>query len=318
MTMTDSTDGTETPGAVTDATKRNAVLLLSERATPRIEAFFSRLRACMGPGDRVFWLSYEKDAALTVEERDGHTRITIGEAACKALGFPAKTDVPDWRLIPGNIDCLPLALEDVLAPYDHVWLFESDVDFSGDLALLFDALRDRPEDLVCTNTKKHSKRWPHASRKTIPPGWDPADDYGVRVFLPFFRVSRAFLRSVRAFYEAGGDGHIEWAWGYIARARGHAILDVGDRGLFTNPGFKHRFYERWTLTNPGTFRYRPPMRAVGHKPNMLWHPVKDWEQPSRDFWDHERIVPLVFIANDYLPRRVLRMLRNRVSKSFVP
>jgi hypothetical protein len=311
-------DRREAPSAVNELGARDAVILLSERVTPRIEAFFSRLRACIGPADRLFWLSYEKDAALSVEEREGHTRITIGEAACRSLGFNAKTDVSDWRLIPGNVDCLLLALEDILAPYERVWLFESDVDFSGDLALLFDALRDRPEDLVCTNTKKHSKRWPHAGRKTFPPGWDPADDLGIRVFLPFFRVSRAFLRSVRAFYEAGGDGHFEWSWGYIALARGHEILDVGGNGLFTAPGFKRRFYERWTLTNPGTFRYRPAMRAVGRKPNMLWHPVKDWEQPSGSFWDHERIVPLVFIANDYLPRRVLCALRHRVSKRFVP
>jgi hypothetical protein len=146
------------------------------------------------------------------------------------------------------------------------------------------AFRRLNADLLTTNVRPFQARWPHERLIVLPPGWSRDAAHELLSFLPVYRVSRRLLERIDAFYRAGGSGHNEWSWTYVAQWHGLGIEDIGGTGPYVAAGNRRRFYTSTPRTPslaPGTFRYRPMMRLPGRRPMMLWHPVKDAPIPPR-------------------------------------
>lgn len=207
----------------------------------------------------------------------------------EALGYPRKGGRP-FRLMPGNCDALVLAFAQDHPEYDCFWQFEYDVVFTGPLPSLVEAFADSASDLLCTNVGKVSKYWSFHHMSHMPAGWPDLSHEPLRGFLPVFRASRRLLEAIDAFYREGGDGHHEFSWAYVARARNLVIEDIGGSGPYVRPGNRNRFYTSVPFAQvyyPGTFRWRPALNRPGRRRSTLWHPVKETPEPlSWDYFYH--------------------------------
>lgn len=198
--------------------------------------------------------------------------------------YPVKGHRTPFLLRPGNNDLPLLAFAARHPQYRTFWCFEGDVEFTGPLSRLVGHFAGSDADLLTTNVRPFQARWPHERLIVLPPGWTRDAAHELLSFLPVYRVSRRLLERIDAFYRAGGSGHNEWSWTYVAQWHGLGIEDIGGTGPYVAAGNRRRFYTSTPRTPslaPGTFRYRPMMRLPGRRPMMLWHPVKDAPIPPR-------------------------------------
>lgn len=185
-----------------------------------------------------------------------------------------------------NIDLVWLtALADpLLSDYEHFWIVEYDVDYSGDWGDFFRALKDEPGDLLGT----------YLRRRNDEPDWrwlvhvrDPAgrpEDH-VMGFFPIVRLSRC-MATAMADSETAYDwrGHIELRLPTLAMRSGLSIADIGGWGPFTPRARWGRHYEGdWRTQTRAfhTFGFGPPMQHYYAESRLgywdrgrLYHPVK--------------------------------------------
>lgn len=256
--------------------RQSAFIIFTNILSPAVEARIDDAFADLATTCDVHVVGYF-DSATNIPPRfhaDDRFHVYVA-AQLEALDYPAK--VRPFHLMPGNCDVPILAFSREHPQYDSIWLFEDDVVFTGPLSALIGAFAASSTDLIASNVAVPEERWPHAELTRIPEGW-PADLAPLRVFLPFFRISRRLLNEIDAFYRAGGSGHHEHVWPLVARARGLEIEDAGGRGDYVKPGNRDRFYTSTPSMRhlfPGSFRYRPAMRRPGRRRFYLWHPVKE-------------------------------------------
>jgi hypothetical protein len=204
----------------------------------------------------------------------------------RAMPYPRKTSAADWTgrawhlWDGGHCDLIPLHLLR-RAEFDHAWIIEYDVAFTGNWGRFFAAFEDSPADLIATSVRlrqadPHWVCWPSLQGGGILP------EQAASAFLPLWRVSRRLVREMDAAYTAGFGGHLEASWATLAHARGMVLEDIGGEGPFVRPGNTRRFYTssyssavQFYLA-PGTFFAKPAMFRPGSRPNTLWHPVKPW------------------------------------------
>jgi hypothetical protein len=204
----------------------------------------------------------------------------------RALPYPRKNAAQDWTGRPwelwggGHCDLIPLhALRGM--EFDHAWIIEYDVAFTGEWGRFFAAFADSPADLLATSVRlrEHDPHW--VCWPSLQGGGVPAEA-AASAFLPLFRVSRRLVREMDAAYEAGFGGHLEATWATLAHARGMVLEDFGGEGPFVRPGNERRFYtSAWSSAvqfylAPGTFFAKPAMYRTGSRRDTLWHPVKPW------------------------------------------
>ncbi|WP_209426853.1 hypothetical protein [Pararhodobacter sp. SW119] len=279
--------------------RREVLVILTHYETPQIEGLIARARRQLDGRADVFvsaFVDMPEGTAPIFEKYPFAIPFTRSDFA--ALGYPRKFHEDGWKMIPGNADLIVMAFWKRYPGYTHYWVMEGDVDYTGKLDELFAAFDASVADLLCTNIRPQPRNWQHRARFYCPTGWNEAEENRVIAFLPFFRVSQRFLRTLDAFYRDGGAGHHEKTWPFAALARGLVIEDLGSRGPFTAAHNRGRYYTSChigTLMYPGTFRYRPVMNRPGKRPDMLWHPVKD---------------------DVDLPRELLRVLRRRLRRLF--
>jgi hypothetical protein len=198
--------------------------------------------------------------------------------------YPVKGHRTPFHLRPGNNDLPLLSFAERFPEYRTFWCFEGDVEFTGLLSQLVGHFAGSTADLLTTNVRPFQQGWPHQRLIVLPPGWSREPKRDLLSFLPVYRVSRRLLERIDAFYRAGGSGHNEWSWSYVAQQHGLGIEDIGGIGPYVAAGNRQRFYTSTPRTQglaPGTFRYRPTMHLPGSRPMTLWHPVKDAPAPPR-------------------------------------
>jgi len=255
--------------------QRHCFIILTHYLTDRLAGLIERARRELSGDHDVVVLGFFPHAApvsATLAALPGFHAVRPADIA--RLGYPAKGRGEGLIGGLGNPD-LPVLqwFRASDSAYRTVWVFEGDADFTGSLRRLVDHLAEVPADLLATNVRPMRRTWENQKRSVVPPGWPAPSARDRLVFLPVFRASSRLLAAVDAFYAAGGTGHHEWTWPYVAGERGLGVADIGDfplngRRLYTStPGLKGLF--------PGTFRYRPALDRVGGRRDTLYHPVKD-------------------------------------------
>ncbi|MPY75468.1 MAG: DUF3405 domain-containing protein [Alphaproteobacteria bacterium] len=210
----------------------------------------------------------------------------------------------DFNFVPGSIALPVLLFYQKYPSYQHYWVVEYDVRFTGRWNAFFSHFRDNPADLLGTTLTRQEDipTWYHW------PGLDLLDlpidkrDY-IRGFFPIYRISGRALAQLHAFYKRGVKGHFECLGPTLLRHAGLTIEDIGGAGEFVRPENVNRFYRNSAKAgalSPGTLVFRPVMDRPGKESGMLWHPVK-----YSPFW---RILGRKAYR---LARRVLRAIRGR-------
>ncbi|MDX6805555.1 hypothetical protein [Terrihabitans rhizophilus] len=247
-----------------------AVLFLTHLRTPRVLAHFERLRAEAGPVLPVF-LGADDTAHVQLPPPGPQADFQVCVEATQAM-FPGL--YPDYA--PGRTDLifLTMLMDPRLRAFDHVWIMEYDVDYSGDWSEFFKGFENRRGDLVATRITHRSRHstWFHWRDFASPPS--VPESRHIYAFMPMVRLSRAFITAyIEARRRDLWQGHYEAILPSFALDAGFHIVDMGygPYGSF----FRRRLYRR------RTFRFRPARPNYFHEVpaqfplrSVLYHPVK--------------------------------------------
>ena len=204
-----------------------------------------------------------------------------GPAFAKKFAYPNKIKSGNFKLKPGNCDLPILAIWMDFKQYDRYWVVEDDVDFSGDIAVLFDDLKYRGEDLIATHLYPGFKTWDYYSMFNSGPAMIPEKNLYL-CFLPFFVIKSGALKAIDEAYRSGWAGHHEMTWPTILQLANKPIFDIGGCGPFVSDGYENKFYigsPKDKFKKSGSFGTMTVRLATGKEKNKLWHPVKsfsDW------------------------------------------
>ncbi|MBW7850593.1 MAG: hypothetical protein H3C38_08870 [Rhodospirillales bacterium] len=254
--------------------RSEAVLLLTHFLDEHIVSLYRRLAAEAGARDVRILFNATDDGNPGYRAPGDAAVWPFGEADLRSLGYPRKgRHISDL-----DIELFSFPFQRAHPEYEHVWIVEYDVDFTGSWSEVFDAFSSNDADLLATNIHRFADNpgwwnW----RGVRGPGGRVATEALVRVFMPFSRMSRRAYATLDAAYRQGWRGHYECTVPTILTQAALRIEDIGGDGEFVRPANRNRFYTSTPTVNdlsPGTFVFRPVMAAAGGRPNTLWHPVK--------------------------------------------
>ena len=262
---------------------RSAILILNHVHDRHLVDLYHTLERECGAEHDVFLLSDRTRAGVSFARMPaGVKEFRFALSDLVALGYPGKQDIvlPGTNLRSlklGNAELPVLLFRARHDRYEHYWIVEYDVRFSGEWRRFFSAFDGSAADLLGTSLIRYADfpAWSHWRSLLIPGSTD--DDERLRGFFPVYRISDAALACLHEHYQKHCAGHMETLMPTLLHRSGLRLEDIGGDGEFVAPGNANRFYTNRRLTNelsPGSFVYRPSRTAPGHEPDMLWHPVK--------------------------------------------
>lgn len=256
---------------------RTAILYLTHRWEPVHARRFGRLREeTRTLGDSfVLMQSSARDAA---HEAAGMAFLSVFDPAAlpAALGYPYLTK---RGIVPG---CTHYPLIDFARKheYDHYWLIENDVEFSGNWSRLIGACARDQADLVAAHVMRHEADpawiwW----RYIAAPRQRPLDvSRLLRAFFPVYRISRKALLHVDRMHRAGWRGHYEALVPTLLSAAGMSVRDFRQFGQFYLGSRQDPPHMHGRPDQLSTLRWRPPVTRdeFTHRfsDNVIFHPVK--------------------------------------------
>jgi hypothetical protein len=187
--------------------------------------------------------------------------------------------------------------------YEHYWLMEYDVRFTGHWSDFFGRFCGSQSDLLATTLYDYSFR----------PGWDNwgtlqspqriPEQERVRALLSLCRLSNSALRVIHQAYCDGWSGHYEVTIPTILKVHGFSLEDFGGSGPYVAPGNENRFYRNTPEVAglvPGTFtvaanaiRRLPGQHAVaphqGVKSYGLRESIRQLTDQPRSLINHGRV-----------------------------
>ena len=220
------------------------------------------------------------DAAATSDVR----KIVLGDItidhyifgvdAVDTLGYPNKGAARPFKLIPGNCDLITILFRKLQPQFQHYWVIEDDVEYTGDPAHLFDDLGKRKGDLLGAHLSPGYDEWAYTKGRRTP-GCDPDDTW--LMFFPFYRVSAEALDIIDTYYHKGWDGHHENMWATMLIHAGRTVVDIGGQGDYVAEDDRNKHYYGHAndgFDKNGSFGTMHIRLWPGRRKNMLWHPVK--------------------------------------------
>jgi hypothetical protein len=258
--------------------KKEIFLFIVHVKTERICRLYREIVDYFEDRGRVVPIRYVHEKASCDDlEIGGDPVFTIDRNDLISLGYPRKCAPKGFRLIPGNTDLIDIYACRVFGKPSYLWRMECDVAYTGNIRDLLGVIGREDSDLICTRSRVPKFGWQHHKSSKVPATWPAYHTDDPIVFLPFARASERFLMALNEFYELGGQGHFEWTWGYVARAKEYSILDIGGTGPYTPPNYRNLYYPEPSVFRRPTFDPRYVRSKPGPIPNTLWHPVKDWK-----------------------------------------
>jgi hypothetical protein len=232
---------------------------------PELEAEFERLSRISGPGAPDVWLVLDAKTRGSAALAGRYPRCHVfDEAAISKLPYPR---LHDRGLL--NHPHFPV-LEFFLAhpEYEHYWIVEYDVRYTGDWAHLLDYFRDPDHDLVTAHIRRFGDepRWEWWESLSHPMH-TIAREKRLRSFNVIYRMSHRALKFLHEAQVDGWRGHPEVSIATLLSHSGFKLLDFG--GFYTSHG-----YRSGRLAMSGSLRYRPSRTSAGPLANTLYHPVK--------------------------------------------
>ena len=170
--------------------------------------------------------------------------------------------------------------------FEHYWVVEYDVRYTGEWNRFFARFDRIAGDLLTTHIRTYAEE----------PGWNWWVTFGhpdrkvpvsecIRSFNVIYRMGARALRFLDRELRTCWYGHYELLLSTLLHRGGFTLVDLGGNGPFSLPGLRNRAYTSTSTSDgaflrPGTIRYRP----VGEKPgvirNKLYHPVKQRGDPG--------------------------------------
>lgn len=263
---------------------REAVIYYTHFSSSAVRRELARLRDELGSRYDIFAAGYCR-TSRALDGIDCVSALPYSASDLKSLPYPCKTARFDPESYLGNADLVPMRFFLDHPDYDHYWIIEYDVRFSGSWTKLFEDLSSSKADLLCTTLQAWADNPDWAHWGTLITGTEEvALQRRVKGFMPFCRLSRRFMQTSDARYRAGWAGHSEVIWPTVAALSDMLIEDIGGDGAFTPSERRGRYYfntpNEWSQF-PGTFVFRPSFADRNlfgpgcHFKGMLWHPVKE-------------------------------------------
>lgn len=206
-------------------------------------------------------------------------RFFATEALQQALGY---SWFSDKGIVPGSAH-FPLLEFSRSQAYDHYWLVESDVEFSGHWGELIQRMNAAGADLIASHVKTYAQApnnpwWPRLAAPAQVPTVTAPDDWRTFAFLPVARFSARALRTIDQAHQQGWRGHAEVLIPSVLRQAGLEIADLNDYGpLYRHPDRN----PQKTGERPhrmASLRWRPAISlnefARQLAPDTLYHPIK--------------------------------------------
>lgn len=250
----------------------------------RLMKFFKATQLVNPEKYDFFVLSYESDS-------DGLSgRLLIGDHTIPQvifntdiqyfLNYPKKGRSQRFNLKPGNCDLPVIAFWRKFPNYSRYWIIEDDVDFSGDVKILFDDLEKSDADLIATHLYQCPKDWDYVNLfSSNIQDMDP-NQYWLS-FLPFCGIKPSSLALIDDCYKSGWSGHSEMTWATILKFYNREILDIGGRGPFVISFYLDKYYtgiQNDGFRKTGSFGTQDIRLKCGNTKDKLWHPVKNFEE----------------------------------------
>jgi len=265
------------------ASSQSHVLLFFTTEPDAVIGRILRFRAAFMQSGQNFdfaLVSFKPNAQTSVQQRMvGGVAIPhyiYGPDVIDTLRYPSKGSKKPFKLIPGNCDLIPILFWKSHPEYQHVWVMEDDVEYTGDPAQLFADLAEKDEDLLATHVTQCVENWIYAKNFRCP-GVELAADAKWLTFFPFYRVSCKALTAIDCCYLEGWDGHHEMAWPTILKRAQCSILDIGGQGAHVSEENINRHYigiPGSAFDKHGSFGTMQIRLRPGKQKNVLWHPVK--------------------------------------------
>ena len=252
------------------------------------------LRATKGIGEAYYlYHSSSEEIPAAVKE---HNYYLYTYKSLASLNYPMLGP----SLIPGHCHFPVLKFFQDNPRFDHYWLIEYDVRFSGNWHVFFDYFNTVKEGFLTSHIRSHADepKWTWWSlrhpQKSIP------ISERLRSFNPIYRISNPALVSLHQSLQDGWCGHQEVVMPTLLSYNGFHLRDFGGRGRFTSPDTVNKFYfsanDQFGNLDRGTMRYRPLFLRVGWRKNKLYHPVKhlSWKQRIPIYFRRCWRFPLIF------------------------
>ena len=263
---------------------RSAILILNHVNDRHLMELHAAIQQDCGRDHDVFLLSDRTRPSLAFQRkhiRAEEFRFTQGDLI--KLGYPGKQNIGlagagQRNLKLGNAELPVLLFCANHRHYEHFWVVEYDVRYSGSWRQFFAAFNGNDAALLGTSLIRYSDfpGWSHWHSLAIP-SLNFNEDDRLRGFFPVYRISNDALACLHEIYRQGCSGHMETLMPTALYRSGLRLEDIGGDGEFVVANNINRFYDNQRLTNdlsPGTFVYRPVLTATGAQPDRLWHPVK--------------------------------------------
>jgi hypothetical protein len=270
-----------------DPRRPAAILYRTHFWTAALEAELLKLAEAVGDRYDIWVIGYA-EAGVDFAVPPPARKILFNQRHLRALGLPASCPCHPAPIPPRNLDWALLQFYRMIPEYQHYWMIEYDVRYSGNWDHLLQELDDPAVDLLATVIQRRSEHpgWSHwYSLCTLPvDGLPQHHDRQVKAFAPMMRLTQRAFAAVDAAYRRGWHGHYEALWPTVIEAAGMRIEDIGGSGSFTPAARVGRHYTSTAGSSslwPGSFIFRPaiPESEMKNAIPLLWHPVKPAETP---------------------------------------
>jgi hypothetical protein len=187
--------------------------------------------------------------------------------------------IRDRSIMPGSNHFPVIEFAFAHPEFDSVWAVEFDVIYTGDWRAIFDAVENQI-DFVATHFRRYvdEPSWPWWKLGRRFNGQFAWLDKQLLLasFNPIFRLSHRAASFLRTMFHDGWMGHYEVSMATLLNLNGFQIEELGGDSPFTPRDRRGRFYRI-----EETLRWRPEFtpEAVRNRPNTLFHPVKQLDDP---------------------------------------
>ena len=254
---------------------RSIFLFLTDKESVTVLNVFKTLQKAVSHPDNALILFHQKEPVITDALKNLNPFLFTYESLLDLNYIPIVMNI-----VPGSNHFPVLQFFLNYQHYDHYWVVEDDVRFTGEWQYLFDFFNDYDHDFISCHIRRFEQEpewfwWGSLVHrfKNIPV------DMRIRSFNPIYRISKRALHFIHCTLQEQWKGHHEVLLPTLLYHNGYKILDFGGDGDFIAVGSQDRFYtsscgDPKGVLSEGTMRFRPVWNEPGDKINKLYHPVK--------------------------------------------
>jgi GT2 family glycosyltransferase len=266
---------------------KQAVVFLTHRDSERINRHFERLRRDLRDVMPVFFCQHRPDPEASAPLFDPDITISLADGARLLPRRYAEWMTPGRSKFAAYTDLalIPAMLHPQLETFEHIWIIEYDVDFTGDWRTFFDWAARSSADLIGFDfaTRTYSLDWMHWAAFSAPTRVPP--EKCMRGLFSLARFSKRFLNIYREeVRDPSWKGHTEGLFPTIALHHGLPVATFGSvNSCFeapsiaaeaSRPPFDFADKRNFNADPVQGHSYFQETPAAFGSMNRLYHPIK--------------------------------------------